>query len=651
MKKIDIREGNSKMIYGIVALASILLFVSLFGVKCLNPLNIDWLLKNPDLYNHYLKWDAFRHSDFTFPIMGSNTISYPDYSSYITRDNVLFLELIFKILSPILPVSFQYFGIWGLICFLLQGVFSVKLFSKLCEDNNKILSSSIIYVAFMSVMGRMYLGTAMSAQWMLTLMAILFMGYVKNAYTFKQVYCYTCIISVLAGLISPFYSIVFLCFLFGCVVWDGLNKSEVIAIKAFGISLVISYILLIFWGGTDELSNGITFKMPLLSYYAKSDDAYRVYIGLGELLLLLYLGYTLFEGKKIVNILKNRWRYIVSILAIIVLVGTIMVLKPSISRNIVRTPDSLSFYNTLLETIVAAAFVIVIPIAYAIVYVLKLYDKKKIALIFAIVLLLQFDNINAVYTSAHNNEYAVNVYNIVLEDTEFWKSIADDGELHELVFMYNASNDDLVRWALDNGMVISNGAYSSDNHFELYSELLDEPDRDTIFIFDAENKDVDYMSYDELHFYMADGYVIGCKNELENAESESITASQLCTRVFESDEIYVENGHSLFGKEYISRGGYTYGPYCSVNDYTYMVAIKGYNLTDNIDVQVYSKQGKHNYEYEVVEKTNKMLVLNVHVDEPADSFEIMIRNNSFKFVVVDNITLTPIEKEEEGVEE
>ena len=198
-KILELDITNKKIVYGIVALASILLFVSLFGVTCLNPLNIQWLLKNPDLYNHYLKWDAFRHSDFAFPIMGSNAITYPDYSSYITRENVLILELLFKILSPVLPVNFQYFGIWGLACFVLQGVFSVKLFSKFCEDNNKILVSSLIYMVFMSVMGRMYLGTAMSAQWMLTLMAILFLNYVKQAYSLRQVYCYTGLISVLAG--------------------------------------------------------------------------------------------------------------------------------------------------------------------------------------------------------------------------------------------------------------------------------------------------------------------------------------------------------------------------------------------------------------------------------------------------------------------
>ena len=241
----EFKINNLIIVYGIVIVVSILLFVLLFGIKCINPRNIDWILKDKDLYEHYLQWDAYRHSDWTFPLMGSNALSYPEYASYIVRNNVVGLEILFKLISPLLPTNFQFFGAWGLICFILQGICSVKLFDKMFDDNNKVLVSSVIYCALTALMGRMYYGTAMSSQWILTLMAIFFIGYVRGEYEAKQLYRYIVIITIIAGLNSPVYSIFFLCFLVGVIVWDALNREEQIGVKLFGISFVISYVMLL----------------------------------------------------------------------------------------------------------------------------------------------------------------------------------------------------------------------------------------------------------------------------------------------------------------------------------------------------------------------------------------------------------------------
>lgn len=653
IKEKDLKQCNKIMVYGIVAVASILLFVLLFGIKCINPRNIDWILKDKDLYAHYLQWDAYRHSAWTFPLMGSNALSYPEFTSYIVRNNGSVLELLFKLVSPLLPTNFQYFGAWGLICFILQGLCSVKLFSKLFDDNNKVLVSSVIYCGLTALMGRMYYGTAMSAQWMLTLAAVFFIGYVRGEYNTKQLYCYTVIITIIAGLLSPFYSIFLLCFFAGTIVWDALSKNEQNGAKLLGTSFAISYALLLVFGGQGELFKGIDFSTPLLSLYVTSDDVYKVYVGLGEALLVGYVLYKLYEDKKLLSVIKVYWKHIVSFAVVVIVAGSCLVLNPSINRVIVAKPNAWSFYFTVLETVVVSAFMAVLPIAYVIKYLVKTFDKKKLAMCIAVVLLLQFDNIQAVYASHHSGEYVVDYYELKLKDINFWDSIVANDDIKELVFMYDATDDDLVRWAVDNDKKIVDGAFRDSksesatgeqeiNYADLYGEQLEEPDDKTAFVFKSSDKSFDYMNYSNLHYYRADGYVIGYMDELTGAENEAVAANELCTRVFELAALGIDNNINILGHDYIAHGGFTYGPYCKVDNYTYLLEIKGYNLLDTVSVDTYSEQGKIQYEHTVVEASDDRIVLYVSVDEPSNSFEVVVRNNSWGLVRIDSYLLMPL---------
>lgn len=108
-------------------------FLTLVGYKVLDPTNIAWLnISDPSTY--YLGWEFFRFSEWDFPIglnpkygLGiSNAILYSD-------SNPLF-AIFFKVFSDVLPEPFQYFGIWLLLCFLLQAYFANRLMGLITED-------------------------------------------------------------------------------------------------------------------------------------------------------------------------------------------------------------------------------------------------------------------------------------------------------------------------------------------------------------------------------------------------------------------------------------------------------------------------------------------------------------------------------------
>ena len=104
------------------------------GMKPLNPNYIGWLLGRLDPTQHYLGWVFFRRSNWQWPL-GIN----PDYglgisSSIVYSDSIPLLALFFKPFSSLLPDPFQYFGIWLLLCFILQSYFGFKLVGLVSKD-------------------------------------------------------------------------------------------------------------------------------------------------------------------------------------------------------------------------------------------------------------------------------------------------------------------------------------------------------------------------------------------------------------------------------------------------------------------------------------------------------------------------------------
>ncbi len=101
-------------------------FVAVVGPTPLYPTNIAWL-STGDPATHFLGWQFFRNTEWLFPV-GLN----PNYgmelsSAIIYSDSIPLLAILSKLFSPVLPETFQYFGIWLLVCFILQSWFGWKL--------------------------------------------------------------------------------------------------------------------------------------------------------------------------------------------------------------------------------------------------------------------------------------------------------------------------------------------------------------------------------------------------------------------------------------------------------------------------------------------------------------------------------------------
>ncbi|MEP6998688.1 MAG: DUF6311 domain-containing protein [Betaproteobacteria bacterium] len=105
------------------ALLGPLVFFLLFDPRLLEPSYFRWLLWLPDPATQFLGWHFFRLEDWRLPPGAAKNYGMEMGSSIVFSDSIPLLALLFKLSRAALPDHFQYFGIWMLACYILQGGF------------------------------------------------------------------------------------------------------------------------------------------------------------------------------------------------------------------------------------------------------------------------------------------------------------------------------------------------------------------------------------------------------------------------------------------------------------------------------------------------------------------------------------------------
>jgi hypothetical protein len=111
-----------------------LFFLVVAGPGPLDVTNERWVFHHNDSATAQIGWTFYRFAPWSPRIALNPTYGMDFGGSIIFSDAVPLFAIFFKALSPILPETFQYFGLWVFASFVLQGAFGWMLMSRATEN-------------------------------------------------------------------------------------------------------------------------------------------------------------------------------------------------------------------------------------------------------------------------------------------------------------------------------------------------------------------------------------------------------------------------------------------------------------------------------------------------------------------------------------
>lgn len=537
----------------VAALLGGIAFVLIYGVKILNPLYTDWLLTGGDPSQHYLGWEFFRRSDWYFPLGLTDQLAYPLKTSVIYTDSIPIFAVFFKLFRSILPRQFQYFGIWGLLCFVLQGYYAAKILGERSSSKTVILAGSVFFIVSPIMIFRMYYHTALAAHWLI-LLAIYF--YSKHEKEYRDIFRPVMqwgILGILIGSIHLYFVPMCGAILLGyilCSIW----KERKIRIRfiypsiSFSVGLFLTvYLLGGFSSGADTGTNNLglfsfnlnAFLNPMSystllkntslwnwPFYTQGQYEGFSYLGMG-IILLCACGIVL----MIKNIFRRRKPSVYQVMTVLMSIGLIVLaVSPTITWNdklLLQLPYSSTIYKYW------GIFGSCGRMAWPVVYFLMIFGiisisnmtwkrKEITSVILILACLVQVVDLSGQLYKRHANYSEKVVYKSPLEGT-VWDDIISSGEYKHVVWVtHNVDHNDVIQvavYAMKNDMTMGNFYFARgiDNR-DIIEEQLQNTSEDCVYVFLKSDDTFEYEDYenyaDVLHFYPCGDYMIGTVKSL-----------------------------------------------------------------------------------------------------------------------------------------
>lgn len=652
-----------------VGILSAFIFCSIYGMQILNPTYTDWLLESGDLTQHYLGWKAFRSSDWHFPFGLFDTLSAPNQTSIIFTDSIPLFAIFFKLLSPILPANFQYFGLWGILCFILQGVLASYILSNYTKQKYWIIVASLLFVISPIMIFRMYYHSALAAHWIILLGLMPYFTHDRYENN-KRIFSIAAAMAFFASSIHTYLVLINGILLAGFCLSDILvckrlrRSVELLAIYLL-IAIICTGLLGGFTPGIQATSGGLgsasfnlnSFFNPLnWSSFFSALPLYKTiqyegfcYLGLGCLLLVFISFVSVFICKQARQYLKQRiWQFTALIAAMSICI--LVALSPKITFG-----NHVLFDFHLPQIIIKcwSVFRASGRIAWGAVYIIMLgscilifqfFSRKVMMLLVSLCLAVQAYDIHAVLLQK-NQQFSQKIQRVSpLQNETFWNHVATNEAIKRIVFSSSSLNNNTMftfaDWAIEHGKKTNYFYFARSNYIAFLDDKhisLKYPSPSDLFIFEYAEKD-DRFQYN-LNYYEIDGFIVGYVNEIEGfpyMPAPDFHYSWTLSNEAQ-DGIDIEAGKQLNpGKSYRT-------PERKLLSGYYQLLISGHNLLDSTDIIICSDAGNYYHNYIIEQESDTEVQIELPVDFDIKDLEIQINNTGKETIVLKKIELTCIE--------
>ncbi|MEP7266946.1 MAG: DUF6311 domain-containing protein [Saprospiraceae bacterium] len=372
----------------------------IIGWDKLNPVNTHWLLlPGSDFSYHYLAWEYFKDTPWSWPLGRIQGYAYPMRNSVMYTDSIPIFAIIFKLFRSILPDDFQYFGIWHCLSYCLNTLFGVLIARSIGYNKWMSWLVSIFFTGAVVLIAR-FGHAALCGQWVILWALYVFIK--RSEWQIGKSRLHLSANILVTSFIHPylFFMIIGLCTAISFQLYKDGKQTIFQSIK-----LVLSFILigLLGWYMSGAfmfkglLSDGLgkfsanlnTFinawdvgKLgPSFSYYGDGQGEGIGYLGLGILMLLLFISiYSIFYKRFKIIPIEINWFLIACIFFFIFALSP----KWTLGNHLVIDWK----YNDYISRTFRGTGRFIWPLYYFIFYwtfaKLKEFDLSKIALSFII---------------------------------------------------------------------------------------------------------------------------------------------------------------------------------------------------------------------------------------------------------------------------
>lgn len=541
------------------ALLGALVFVVLYGVRVLDPACVDWILNDPspDPSQHYLGWVFYRRSAVRLPYIGANySAVYPFRTSIVFTDSIPLLAVLGKLLSPLLPARFQYFGWWGLLCYALQGGLAQAILARLGGVRSgqrarcwATVAGAGVLVFFPALTVRMFAHTALAANWLVLLALWLLLRSDALLPSTGRACLAWGMMGLLCAGVHLYYLPMVGIVLVGYALRRGLQKRGAAAVAApvlayCGAALAELVLLGAFAANFAGYSNGYLNGADLANLFVPGLNAsweQDVYIGLGGVLACVLAAAAVLlacvrgQAGRLAAFLR-RHRIWTAVLGAVLLLDAAAAMGNTVTLGghtlcTVNIPQILMDVWAMFSSCARLAWLDgMLLILLACGLLLRLWGGRAAAALLAACTLAQAYGMREELGNRYTKYHAAATYagSTALQDPA-WEELADGGRFRHLAF---ASFDfeheefwDLAAFAADHGWT-SNSFYMGHMDGNLAAVTLagemNGLSADTLYVF----VDEDELARDNfaLHYYRFDGILVGSVEPLPYAEEPAPAA-------------------------------------------------------------------------------------------------------------------------------
>lgn len=196
-------------------------FLVLYGATPLDVTNDRWILPGYDewdILQHYAGWMGYRLSPWRFPLGLAEKIAVGSGTLISYTDSIPWLAVFFRVFRRFLPEVFQYFGIYGLFCFMMQGAAGYLLIEYKTHSRLYALLGSVLFVFSPIMIERMFRHTALASHWLILFSLLLYFRHRDQKQRFT--WAFFLLLETLSIGIHPYFLPMVACFSLLCTIED-----------------------------------------------------------------------------------------------------------------------------------------------------------------------------------------------------------------------------------------------------------------------------------------------------------------------------------------------------------------------------------------------------------------------------------------------